>query len=467
MRATALIDAAGGTIELGAAIVRFPAGAVTEATQITVTATSASAPDAFTAFTPIFELAPGGLALAEAGRIELPFAGASETATIFWTNAEGSAYMALPTRIENGRAVAEFSHFSRAFVGSACSGDDCCGRATSALDVLMVMDNSNSMTEEQHALAEQIPRMAEALATGDLDGDGVQDVPAVESLRMGIVSSDMGTGGHRVPTCEESSFGDDGILRTVHGSAGAECPSTGSAYATFEDGGDPAVFADEVACMAIIGTGGCGFEQQLEASLKALTPSTSELRFRDGAVGHGDTENSGFLRDDSALAVITVTDENDCSSADPELFDPTSGTYTEDLNLRCHFHPEAVHPTSRYVDGLLSLRSSPGRLVFAPIVGVPFDLLGEAVSWDEMMSDPRLVEQPDTTAQTPRLVPSCLDPDRGLAFPPTRILEVARSLEARGAVAAVESLCHSDLTAAVDGILRRVGGSLAGACGPR
>ena len=46
----------------------------------------------------------------------------------------------------------------------------------------------------------------------------------------------------------------------------------------------------------------------LEAMRLALDPAT--------------TENAGFLRENSALAIILLTDEDDCSARDPLLFDP-------------------------------------------------------------------------------------------------------------------------------------------------
>ena len=47
--------------------------------------------------------------------------------------------------------------------------------------------------------------------------------------------------------------------------------------------------SSDFACLATLGTGGCGFEQQLKAVRKALTI-------------HADGANAGFVRDDSLLA---------------------------------------------------------------------------------------------------------------------------------------------------------------------
>ena len=55
-----------------------------------------------------------------------------------------------------------------------------------ALDLLILIDDSPSMREEQDKLAEQVPRLVNLLLTGGIDTDGVStpvgDFPAVESL---------------------------------------------------------------------------------------------------------------------------------------------------------------------------------------------------------------------------------------------------------------------------------------------
>src|SRR5690606_21689223 len=157
---------------------------------------------------------------------------------------------------------------------------------------------------------------------------------------------------------------------------------------------DVDAFVEHVSCVANLGIGGCGFEQQLEAVLKALTPSTSPIRFHDDTTGHGDGANSAFVRTDSILATILLTDEEDCSAADPELFDPTSSTYgPTELNLRCFNHPEAVHPVSRFTNGLKALRADPQDVIFAAIAKIPTDLVSHptAIADDATLRDGRLI----------------------------------------------------------------------------
>lgn len=318
----------------------------------------------------------------------------------------------------------------------------------STVDLLLAIDNSGSMGQEQATLATNLPDFITTLASR-----GVRD------LRVGVVSSDMGTGGFTIPTCSEPNFGDDGILSPqVMGAGCTAIPSGEPPFLGFRpaEGGSAAGFASEVACIANLGTQGCGFEQQLDALLKAVVPESSPITFVNGSRGHGST-NQDFLREESILAVLVLTDEDDCSASDPDIFNRNSTVYTDpDLNLRCPRYEEALHPISRYVGGLLSLRA-PERLVYMAITGVPVDLApaaSEAHDWDlligdESVRDPRLIERPDPVMPS-QLTPSCDVPGRGAAYPPVRIAGVARGIEEAGGFGGVQSICQDDFGGALD-----------------
>jgi hypothetical protein len=164
------------------------------------------------------------------------------------------------------------------------------------LDVLFVIDNSATMIEEQASLAAAFPAFISAL----------QATPGgLPNVHIGVVSSDVGAGGlFAVPMCEEQ--GDDGRLQNQPRTVGCTPP-----VGTFIDSAveDADALASLFSCIAQLGTMGCGFEQHLESMLRAL----------DGR----NPGNAGFLRDTAYLAVVLLADEDDCSAADPIVFDPS------------------------------------------------------------------------------------------------------------------------------------------------
>ena len=329
------------------------------------------------------------------------------------------------------------------------------------VDVLFVIDNSNDMAEQISDLAARFPAFVRALLEPpDRDDDGEPDWLPVTDLHLGVVTTDMGTGGFTVPTCREPDFGDDGILRTQGNVAISGCMATYPTFLTARPGvSDPDATAEDLRCVADMGTGGCGFEQPLDATLKAITRSSSPVRFFRGTRGHADGANGGFIRDDSLLAVVLLTSEEDCSVADPELFNPSSATYSGNLNLRCFMYPRAVHPVERYVNGFIDVRTDrPEHLVYAAIVGVPTDLVADParIDYDVILADERMQERVDPVDPN-RLVASCNVPGRGLAFPPRRLVDVARGLSDRGAGTVVQSICQEDLTLPVEAITALIG----------
>ncbi len=338
--------------------------------------------------------------------------------------------------------------------------------AVTEVDLLLVIDNSGSMAEEQASLADELPIFIRSLADGEIrdpdTGALVESFPPVTSLRVGVVSTDMGTGGFNVPTCTNRRFGDDGLLIDRGNVASdSRCMATYPTPQTISgmDLSDLEAVTDFVvdqACIAELGIDGCGFEQQLDAMLKAVTPASSTLTFQEGTPGNG-TVNGNFGRPDAVLAVLMVTDEDDCSTFEPDLFNPTSSRYTGDLNLRCFNFPEAVHPLSRFRIGLLAGRD-PERVVFMPITGIPARLepsAGGTPDYATILADPDMQEVVDPGDDT-RLLPSCNVPGRGLAFPPRRIVGLAQELGSAGAHASVASICQRDFGNALTSFTRAI-----------
>jgi hypothetical protein len=183
-------------------------------------------------------------------------------------------------------------------------------------DILFLVDNSGSMKPKQDSLRRYFPDFMEPL----------KSLPNVPDLHIGIVTSDLGAGllqpapGGCVPG------GDRGVLQNAP--RGDTCAAShlldpNQRFLTFApdpDGGPARTnftgdIADAFACYAAVGEGGCGFEHQLGAVRAALagcdTPGGCEI-----------SANEGFLRPDAYLAVVILTDEDDCSApADSGLFD--------------------------------------------------------------------------------------------------------------------------------------------------
>jgi hypothetical protein len=376
------------------------------------------------------------------------------------------------------------------------------------LDLLFVVDNSGSMAEEQASLRALFPQLISSFSTGTRP-DGTA-FPPVRDLHLGVVSSDMGLVGIQgIDGCE--GLGDDAIMQNTPSPEVAGCQASYPRFLTFTAGVNDAMqTANDLACVASLGTAGCGFEQQLEAGLKALWPSldvnpeTGEvydpnriLFLSDengfGALGHGDTDNAGFLRNDptqgmSAIAIVVVTDEEDCSSKDTSHFTPAQflpagdPLAMQDLNLRCFFNPQNLYPLERYTNGYKALRPGHENLVlFFAIAGVPPDLTAPEdyanLDWndsnqrdsfyDQILADPRMQQVIDpATTQTQgagNLMASC-NTGRGKAFPPIRIVQVAKGFAENGGV---YSICQEDLSPALDGIVERISRQLGAACLPR
>ncbi len=331
---------------------------------------------------------------------------------------------------------------------SSCP-EDC--PATDRLDLLFVIDNSGSMAEGQYALSAQFAELLQELYTTGAD---------VPDLHIGVVSTDLGSGANDLYLCGTNG-GDDGRLlvpqycagptdashlvdvaprgcdeaMAADGSCGAhDCDDTHCAHSPgtillqAPRSGCPRcrnftgdLVDDVFPCMASLGTMGCGYEQSLEAMRKALD-------------NHPD--NVGFLREGSVLAVVILTDEDDCSASDPALFDDSDTSLTSTMgpmSLRCfewgttcdvdsraaglrhncvpRDDPGALlYPVDRYVDFLRSLRD-PGRVVVAAVTG-PVTASAEGNGFDVTIED----EQP----LNPAPEYSCSSPSSG-AIPATRV----------------------------------------------
>lgn len=279
------------------------------------------------------------------------------------------------------------------------------------LDVLFMIDNSPSMTGKQKALAQNIPRFIKRL-----DDNGV-------SYHIGITTSDVGTevapGEGGLPDQCATFAGDDGTLQRqpcndhlgISSGARDACASLCPDPSFVPQGGQGFIskvngttnvpvkmsggkdIGPQLAfqCLALVGDGGCGIEGQLEGAKRALD-------------GHN-PDNMGFLRPGSVLAVILITDEDDCSvspagrkenvldtmdcptpdkNAGATCFNPDYRCLARDLECdeptntpgekhNCHERPASyLEPVATYVRFFQALRP-PDRLLIRGIWAPPID----------------------------------------------------------------------------------------------
>ncbi|HJL17160.1 MAG TPA: MopE-related protein [Sandaracinaceae bacterium LLY-WYZ-13_1] len=338
-----------------------------------------------------------------------------------------------------------------------------CGSCGS-VDLLYVVDTTASTGDFQAAFAPQLARVLEALATGDVDGDGAVDAEPVADLHFGVVTADLGSRGFEYPSCRPADVGDDAILVDMPQEPAPGCDRSFPAFLAYDPDTELDPLLTDAACLAQVGTGGCLWEQPLEASLKAMTPGASPLRFHpDDELGHGDLFNAGFLRDDSVLMLTVLSDEDDCSAEIPELYDPASTAFEAPPPVRCSTYPEALRGIDRYTSGLLALREAPS-LVYTMLAGIPIDRESADPGPDEyaaLQGDDRMrfVDEDGT------LRPSCERADGTVsATPPQRLVELGRTLDARGARTVLGSICNPSFDAVGDAMIEAALGARDARC---
>jgi hypothetical protein len=225
------------------------------------------------------------------------------------------------------------------------------------LDLLLMIDNSISMAQKEALLAQAVPRLVRRLTqpdcidengepTGklaDADGlcaDGVPELVA-RDLHVGIITSSLGDHGS----------GDNGVCSAgraaqtgaAYNDLAALLPSVRTGLTSFQDSGflawnpdvpasDPmesdsvafnSAFVDQ---LDAVGENGCGYEGSLEAWFRFLIdPDPIQSMHGDPASANavrGDkntlvlAQRQQFLRNDSVVAIMMMSDENDCSIID-------------------------------------------------------------------------------------------------------------------------------------------------------
>jgi hypothetical protein len=227
------------------------------------------------------------------------------------------------------------------------------------IDLLFSIDNSISMADKQAILALAVPQLVKRLVQPIcVNEDGAptggnfpcaapskEEFAPVLDIHVGIVTSSLGShGGNVCPTIDNPTNDDRGRLL---GEVRAGLPQDGRGFLHWKPGNDQ--FGDaEVNAFAdrfkqhveASGESGCGFEAQLESWYRFLIdpePPSRVIKEANtvavrGPCGSPDADDvvcaqrAEFLRPDSLVAIIMLTDENDCSIRDSDV-----GWYVSDV----------------------------------------------------------------------------------------------------------------------------------------
>jgi hypothetical protein len=377
---------------------------------------------------------------------------------------------------------------------------------TKAIDILFIIDNSLSLGHEQELFKSQFLALIHSL---------IETYGTLPDLHIGVTSTDLGTSPYDVPGCEtpngdngkllkgtcanpttnnyivdvepagcniERSDSNNEFLCTNSDCTQANCQieafmvdgvasePSGLIFVEKDENNCPRCrnytnedIAQVFQCIAALGISGCGFEQPLEAMYKTFT------EFH--------TENIGFFRENSYLSILFLTDEDDCSASESEIFNP-DGDINSSLGARTSFRctefgikcdeewdrniptgnttytnctsrqsgdPDSMlYPVSKYVNYLLQIRYR--ETIFPAAIAGPFD--GNlSVGVDEN--------------QNPRLGFSC-----GMAVPTIRIKEFVKAFtpDPDDMEWAYTSICLNDYSPAFLGLGEKLSSVLGESC---
>ena len=156
------------------------------------------------------------------------------------------------------------------------------------MDLVFVIDDSGSMTEEQDSLSTNFPMFANVLNDYRLHSGETLD------YRAAITTSGI-TANYTIVLPAFPPFPEMRIPQSQSGADGKFRQTCGMTRPWLErtDPNMPTTFA----CAARVGTGGPAIEMPLRAAELAIQPAT----------------NAGFVRADALLGIIMITDEDDCS----------------------------------------------------------------------------------------------------------------------------------------------------------
>jgi hypothetical protein len=333
------------------------------------------------------------------------------------------------------------------------------------VDLLFLIDDSSSMRDSQDNLRRNFPVLMQQL----------ENLPGgLPNIHVAVVSSDMGAGDGSIAGCDANG-GKKGIFQYApSGGCGATGLAPGATYISNVAGvaNYTGNLADVFTCIAALGEGGCGFEHQFAAIERAL-----------GADGHAaPAENQGFMRTDALLAVVMITNEDDCSAVPGVPFydagfnlniastlgPPTNFRCNEfghlcdgappkrrapgnDVNAQVSYDSCTSNDDGRYLlavdqtaDRIKSLKADDGQIMVAAITGprAPYVVHWKTPSVDDTSCGA-------ASCPWPEIGHSCVAADGSFGDPAVRISELVDDFGTNGNLI---SICDDDFAPALGNV---------------
>jgi hypothetical protein len=214
---------------------------------------------------------------------------------------------------------------------------------------------------------------------------------------------------------------------------------------------------DAFSCIAALGDQGCGFEGSLKSVRWALDPNNVP----DG--------NQGFLRPDALLAVVLITNEDDCSLPDDsDLVDPTQTAMSDPLgpftSFRCNefWHlceiDGVLQPPPRgaasNLQGCISNDTSTGKLTLVTdeiaflksLKTDPAQIFVAAIAGPATPYNIEMRTQVYGTEPIPAVAHSCVEAAGAFGDPAVRIQQWVEGFGANGLL---ESICAGSFAPAL------------------
>ncbi|MCA9565731.1 MAG: hypothetical protein KC561_19675, partial [Myxococcales bacterium] len=198
-------------------------------------------------------------------------------------------------------------------------------------DILFIVDDSINTCADQQLLIAAVDGFASDVLDLGID------------IQIGVATTDMSRGGALNEGPQSYISGCELPLPDCEGVS----PVLWSGNYDITDGPD---LADDLRCLLAVGTHGglAGYERGLDSLVAAIDPD------------HESPANQAFRRDDAALAVFILSNENDCSHG--ERFTP--GTSAD-----CEWRRDELVPVSDFVAAVTGLPRFMAVAVVAPDSG--------------------------------------------------------------------------------------------------